>query len=394
MSLTNRSKIIEELASSIDIPDEAYVKAEKRYLNLGEWLSREGSTTARFRPQIRPQGSFRIGTVHRPVVANESYDLDLGCRFLEGISKFTHTQRELKELVGAEVEAYRKAWDIKEQLEEKKRCWRLYYADELSFHMDVVPSIPEEVLVRASIVEAMVTNGEDPELAATLSEHNGSITDNTELDYDIISENWNVSNAEGFALWFEHRMKQSKILEARAFQAKVASIDQLKPYRWKSPLQRSVQILKRHRDVMFAQNPDGKPISVILTTLSGLAYSGENTVEEALDGILSRMDAFVDPSHPRILNPVNPAENFAEKWIEDPTLRHNFTNWLQQARRDFAFLKNTRDVNDAAEFVQRRFKVSLSESLRSSLDFGAPAVISATKEYEITGTPARPWKKA
>jgi hypothetical protein len=35
----------------------------------------------------------------------------------------------------------------------------------------------------------------------------------------------------------------------------------------KTPLQQAVQILKRHRDMMFADDPEHKPISVIITTL-------------------------------------------------------------------------------------------------------------------------------
>lgn len=39
----------------------------------------------------------------------------------------------------------------------------------------------------------------------------------------------------------------------------------------KTPLQRAVQILKRHRDIMFAGDED-KPVSIIITTLAAKAY--------------------------------------------------------------------------------------------------------------------------
>jgi hypothetical protein len=70
-----------------------------------------------------------------------------------GITKQTHTQKQLKGLVGRDVEAYRVARGIKDALEEMHRCWRLPYADTLKFHMDIVPSIPEEAARRQMLQE-------------------------------------------------------------------------------------------------------------------------------------------------------------------------------------------------------------------------------------------------
>lgn len=391
---TNLDNILEEIISSIDIPVSAYETAEGRYTDLGEWLSRPEASTHRLSPVIRPQGSFRIGTVNRPATAGDSYDLDLGCRFELGITKTSHTQHQLKTILGVEVDAYRRARRIEEKLEEKRRCWRLNYADGLSFHMDVVPSIPEDEAVRAMIKEAMIGFGVERELAVSVSQHNGAITDNTRWNYDLIDSDWHVSNSEGYALWFEAQMKRAKsLLEARALQSKVASIDKLKPYRWKLPLQRVVQLLKWHRDLSFRRDPDGKPVSIILTTLAAMAYAGETTLAEALENILAKMGSLVRPQEPRIPNPVNPKEDFADKWKEKPQLEHNFRNWLDQAKRDLQFLATSRDPKQIGEFIARRFGVTLGDEwLRTQLNFAAPAIITSTKSYEIAGTPARPWR--
>jgi len=55
---------------------------------------------------------------------------------------------------------------------------------------------------------------------------------------------------------------------------KAATIDELPTYRWKTPLQQVVKILKRHRDVMFLDAPDKKPMSIIITTLAGRSIPG------------------------------------------------------------------------------------------------------------------------
>jgi hypothetical protein len=264
MNIVMNNAAIEEIAKTINIPDSAYELAKKRYENLGDWLHRPPSACAPYAPRVYPQGSFRLGTVIRPITEQEEYDLDLGCRLERGISKASHSQFRLKTLVGEDLEAYRMARQIEEELEEHHRCWRLCYADELSFHMDVVPSIPETTEKRRAIRAALLERGSDFSLAETVANFTGAITDNRKPNYKIISPDWNVSNSEGYARWFESRMKlASELLQRRVAAVRVATIDELPTFRWKTPLQRCVQILKRHRDIRFANQPESKPISII-----------------------------------------------------------------------------------------------------------------------------------
>ncbi|HPB99944.1 MAG TPA: nucleotidyltransferase, partial [Polyangiaceae bacterium] len=285
-------RIIEAVAASVDIPETAYDKAEARYKDLAAWFERNESACFEYDPHIYPQGSFRLGTV----VGGEEYDLDFGCRLRKGISKATHTQKQLKGLVGADMEAYRQARRIESALKEKHRCWRLQYQEDsgFKFHMDGVPSIPTDDPQRQLITEAMVKYGSAEVLAQSVARHTGSITDNTLPNYEHVSLDWRISNSEGYALWFESRMKLAMpLLEKRALEAKAAKVDDLPARKWKSPLQRCVQALKCHRDVMFADNPDGKPISIIITTLAATAYRGEQDVGSAMQNILATMGNFV-----------------------------------------------------------------------------------------------------
>src|SRR5699024_9166802 len=87
------------------------------------------------------QGSFALGTPIRPVNDDEEYDLDFTCKLRQGVSRQTHTQKQLKRLVGQELKDYREARQITHPLEAKNRCWRLAYRDELPFHMDIVPGL-------------------------------------------------------------------------------------------------------------------------------------------------------------------------------------------------------------------------------------------------------------
>ena len=67
---------LKALAELLDIPDSHHRLAEERYGDLGKWLHRKGSRVADFDPLVHPQGSFRYGTVIRPLLASDEYDLD------------------------------------------------------------------------------------------------------------------------------------------------------------------------------------------------------------------------------------------------------------------------------------------------------------------------------
>src|SRR5690606_160851 len=141
-----------------------------------------------------------------------------------------------------------------------------------------------------------------------------SITDNTDPEYRVTTNNWRISNSKGYALWFETRMKTAQSIISERETSFKASIDRLPYYQWKTPLQQAIQLLKRHRDTMFKNNQDSKPISVIITTLAAKAYNGEADLASALTNILSRMSSYINANVPLVPNPVNPAEDFADKW--------------------------------------------------------------------------------
>jgi hypothetical protein len=396
MDKATKEKIVEALVAALDIPPSYYEKAHKRYRNLGEWFERDGGLTRRHHPRIYPQGSFRLGTVIRPLHEDETYDLDVGCRLELGITRTTHSQADLKSLVGQELEAYRQARRIENELQERHRCWTLEYADELSFHMDIVPSIPGDITKQASLAEAMVKRGLTRPLAEDVSRHSGNITDNRLPTYRIIHPDWRISNSEGYARWFESRIETARRqMEMVAMMAKQAHVEKLPAWKWKSPLQKAVQYLKRHRDSMFVAQPDSKPISIILTTLAAAAYQGEEDLVDALDRILRDMDSYVLPTQPRVPNPVNPAEDFADKW-HNPEYAHlnlegNFQDWLRQARVDFKSLDGLTSEEEIHKFTFKKFAARIPVNEIEKILPLIPTPDERRSVHIITDRPARPW---
>jgi hypothetical protein len=392
-----KGNIINALAESLDIQDLAYEAAVNRYHDLGEWLMDESKAkSAQYDPDVSPQGSFRLGTAIRPW-KREDYDLDLVCTLKADVTKNNCSQEVLKKLLGTDLEAYREERRITEPLEEKHRCWRLYYHDHIQFHLDSTPSIPQSADTRLVLEERMKKAGTSDVLARDVAKFAIAITDDRHPHYREISRDWLFSNPEGYAKWFETRMRQAQwFLQSRAILEKVAKVEDLPTYKWKTPLQRCVQILKRHRDVMFERSLDKKPISIIITTLAARAYQGEADLEAAMENILSMMASLVNPTYPRVSNPVNPHEDFADRWgtEEGRRLGHeeNFWRWLEQARSDFDIITSSRDQDAIANQAMLKYGTRLEEKTLSKIIAATPVVITAPKSQHITDA-AKPWHR-
>lgn len=392
---TKNNYILNNILEKIELPDSAYEKAEKRYQDLGDWLHRPESICVNLDPHVFSQGSFRLGTAIKPN-SEEQYDLDMGCNLRRGLDKISNTQLQLKHLVGYELKLYRKARGIKEELTEKKRCWRLEYADGLSFHLDIVPCIPESDDRRSILKKRMVENSQfDDSLAQQVSQLAVSITDNTDPGYTVVNDNWRISNPEGYARWFETRMKTAHlIINEREMRFK-ASIDTLPSYQWKTPLQQVIQLLKRHRDTMFKDNEDSKPISVIITTLAAKSYKGESDLISALNTVLAEMDSHINAQIPLVPNPVNPVEDFADKWYDQKSsqyrLKENFYKWLYQARADFKALCSQDDAQRIVGAAQNGLDLKL-DSKEVALALGIYAV-TAKPTFAIQPSDPKPWFK-
>ena len=127
--------------SALDIPDHVYEDATLKYEDVGSWLGAEDSKLMGYSPDIFVQGSFRLGTVVRPITETDEYDIDLVCRL--DMTKEQTTQKSLKDLIGDRLKLRE---DLARIVSPSRRCWVLDYpAENLmpQFHMDVLPAIPD-----------------------------------------------------------------------------------------------------------------------------------------------------------------------------------------------------------------------------------------------------------
>lgn len=371
------------LAGSIDVPPSYYDRAVKRYESLGEWLSRDQSSLAQFHPTVYPQGSFRYGTVVQALDPNQGYDLDLVIE-LQELRKVDVSQKGLKEMVGRELKAYAEAHSMQAEPEPTKRCWHLDYADDVHFHIDILPSVPEDEDTKAAIAAANGQHDPTNELATLTI----ALTDKTHVDYERIGGHWPHSNPRGFAQWFEDRMRPvaTQMLEGLG-----KAVEEVPTYQWKTPLQQAIQILKRHRDVMFKEQADLKPISMIITTLATLSYEGQNSVDETVTAIVDRMMTFIRKTAPRIPNPVDPGEDFADKWSDKSELEDAFLSWHRQLRRDIRGLGDSVGLGELQEHFQERFSVGLGDSDARLILPGASVIAPAATPAVAIKRRTEPW---
>lgn len=338
------TELLSKITEILDVPDHLHDDAVLKYEEIGEWLAAEDSQLKLYAPEIYPQGSFRLGTVVRPLSEKDEYDIDLVCHLR--IEKEKVTQEELKQMVGDRL---KERAEIKDLLEECRRCWSLDYPQQ--FHMDVLPAIP---------------NNERQPTGILLT------------DTDLIK--WQKSNPIAYADWFYARMEVMLQEKKAEFAESIrASIEDVPEWQVKTPLQRAVQLLKRHRDIYFQNDQENKPVSIIITTLAAWAYRNQVNLYDTLLDIIRDMTKFIENRSGKwwVANPVDPDENFADKWNEKAERRLAFFKWHERIQSDFADIVDKRSLYEFAESLSTPFGRSavLTAAKSLGLDFSEGAVI-------------------
>ena len=382
-------EILKKVVSELNLTDSTKLKVKNRYKSIVDFLTRKESKLTEYKPYIFPQGSFLYKTAIRPVGKEEEYDLDFCCCLQEGLTMDTLTQEKLKQLLGDELKEYCRINGIDSPIEEKKRCWQIKYKDGIGFHVDVLPCLPcekEISILKSAMYEESHEVGDlvvSSESIVRWASDAILITDNTSCNYKKL-----MSNPEGCVKWFRARAAQESIYES--VKAARVEVEDLSTVNNNSVLNSVVKILKRHRDVMFVQYPDKKPISIIISTLAAHAYQGEATIEEALLNVIPRMLEKLKNFNFEVRNPVTHAENFSDKWKTKPELQAAFLSWLTNAQKHFMFILQGELCYEKLEKLEKILKCSMSEE-KERLGFQtSPKSIGYTRPV-IISNPSRPW---
>lgn len=404
--MRNKKQDFERLASSMDISPSMYQYAVERYQGMAKFLSESG-----IEAHFYPQGSFRTGTVVRPLKDGKEtdFDIDVVCELT--IAKDKTSPRDVKQGVGTTLK------DSKEygpkMRPEEDRCWTLDYANvsgNIGLSMDVVPCVHEgdtECLHLKSLG-----------VSAAFADKAVAITEKKSTTSYI----WQASNPDGYGDWFDsinrpfllvglHERKEHILNENRTM---FASVDDVPDYYVRSSLQVCIQILKRHRDLFYAESDkEGKYrlASVIITTLAAQIANGTQPADvdvllprivegiddysELLQGRRPRNEAyhmqkaFINRKDKKwvIPNPVNPEDNFADSWTDETA--QMFFRWVKAVKGDFV---DTTPVEERKYLagLNSGFGLSFVEKVLNPYASNITSV-SATVSRPSSITPTKPW---
>lgn len=404
--MRNKKQDFERLASSMDISPSMYQYAVERYQGMAQFLSESG-----IEAHFYPQGSFRTGTVVRPFKDGKEtdFDIDVVCELT--IAKDKTSPRDVKQGVGTTLK------DSKEygpkMRPEEDRCWTLDYANvsgNIGLSMDVVPCVHEgdtECLHLKSLG-----------VSVAFAEKAVAITEKKSTTSYI----WQASNPDGYGDWFDsinrpfllvglHERKERILNENRTM---FASVDDVPDYYVRSPLQVCIQILKRHRDLFYAESDkEGKCrlASVIITTLAAQIANGTQPADvdvllprivdgiddysELLQGRRPRNEAyhmqkaFINRKDKKwvIPNPVNPEDNFADSWTDETA--QMFFRWVKAVKGDFV---DTTPVEERKYLagLNSGFGLSFVEKVLNPYASNITSV-NSTVSRPSSITPTKPW---
>ena len=326
-SKQNVDKMLRKIGKEIEISKTEHEKAVKSYNAVGTFID---NNIPQYDIKVVPQGSFRLGTVIKPITDEDEYDIDL-------VAIIDHkflSAKELKNIVG---DALKSSDRYSEKLVEGKRCWTIEYSESSKYHMDILPTMMSD------------TYSTNKELTMTHKEDEKS-------DYEF-----RQTNPEAYYDWFVERMEEERkrLKEEYAIRNKLEIVD-VPEYEIKTTLQVAIQILKRYRDIKFKETPDIKPISIILTTLMAKVYTGKESVYELIEKFSKEYMMHIEKDENGniiIRNPVNENENFADKWPKYPERRKAFFKFMTELEEDLVTNRILLEGNirEQADFYKKLF---------------------------------------
>lgn len=344
--MLNLENLLHTICQNLQIAQPQYTLAREKYEEIQRELQRVGSPFSTYNLEIFPQGSFAIQTTVKPL-SREEYDVDLVCLLKDGATISLDPMNLLIELKSFLIKLY----GIN-NVELKKRCVCVNFSRQ--FHLDILPAIPDRL------------RGEDNLLIP---------------DREI--KTWISSNPRGYRKWFLERCERRVLTSS-----KNEPLPKRPSAYTQSPLQNTVQLFKRWRDVAFkGMNENWQPRSIVLTTLLANAYQGENTIltafSSALNDIKQKVDSHTSPL--AVLNPLDSQECFSEKWYEDPEGYFHFRSQIAALAQDFISLQKTTSLSNQKMILSRLFGEPI---VNQALTTVAKAIASpeTAKNLRVTNT--------
>lgn len=395
----NLEKLFVNKIRTLDISPSQFKLAKERYERVAAHLVADG-----FDCDIYPQGSIALGTVVRPYRddRDQSFDIDMICQLNQ--EKSQTTPRTVREEIGDSLSTY--AAGMKTPMTIDDRCFTLNYAETagLEFKLDIVPAVPE----CDSVITSIMAQGVDYEKAKMAIAI-------IEAQPDCHEDKWIPSNPAGYKAWFEGINEPFRVIARERERKRIfeesrdiyASVQEVPSQLERSVLQRTIQILKRHRDVYYcrAKQAKFKPASAVITTLAAQAAtqipahcsllqclqhvvwvivrSEELLAKAPQELLVTRQTALLlkrSSSKWELRNPANPADNLTDSWDSDTA--QWFFKWLRAVEHDFLKLGNLSDIQQERQILSALgLSITQHEQREAHREPAIPRIAQPTKPW-------------
>lgn len=315
---TQIDDLLDKMAESVQLDKSRYERMKRHYEAVKNWIESDEKFFKPYKYDVYPHGSVRILTTVKPIGKDE-FDLDIAIHLTTLLS--THTPARIYAELKRRIEEHE---TYKAMMEAKNRCIRINYAGD--FHMDILPGVQEFAW-----------------------------DDNRLKVPDKELGTWVSSNPRGYANWFMERanLVKESLLE-KALRAENLPADN---FQNKKPLQRAVQLIKRYRDIYFQKDDTYKTSSIVLTTIAGRFYNGEDSIFDTVDNIITAIQKQVAsiPSRIKVYNPVNEQEDFTDKWEREPEYYTAFKQFCQHLYNEWQLLKAKQGILNESKILKGLF---------------------------------------
>lgn len=337
--------LLGDVARRIQLSPTAYKEAVAHFDAVSGFLDEHDGGIPALSPVIYPQGSFRMGSTISAHDDREDYDIDL---LLELAIDRSADPDETLNMVARALRRGQGRLKFS-TLEIKKRCVTLGYAN---MHLDVTP--------------AVLVPGRDPRVISIFDRHPAR------PDHAL-------ANPEGFASWFDARVRPAAIGESRMVRATVVPVPQQTPAEHKPDRLLAVQLLKRFRDLRCDRGDYDRCPSVLLSCMAASAPQATGLVTD-LRNTAIHVVREMNVDGLRVENPACREDVLSDRWPRATGANRRFA-------ADLGLLVDRLDELVRADGTQVRKRDILKELFgENAANDGFKAALERAAERSRSGT--------
>lgn len=285
--------LLADVARRIQLTPTAYKEAVAHFDAVSWYLDEHESGFPAYSPVIYPQGSFRMGSTISAYDDREDYDIDL---ILELALDPLADPDAVLQLVARSLETGKGRLKFS-TCEIKKRCVTLGYAN---MHLDVTP--------------AVLVPGRAPRVISIFDRHP------ERPDHAL-------ANPEGFARWFDGRVRPRVVINEREVRAQIVPVPQQTLAEDKPDRLLAVQLLKRFRDIRCDRGNYDRCPSILLSCIAADARPGTGLVSDLRSAAL-HVAQVVSADDLCIENPACREDVLSDRWPKTPGSNRRFASDL------------------------------------------------------------------